>query len=78
MVAALAAPLAERGVNVGVLLGTAYLFTDEAVSTGAITEEFQDAALRCDDHDVAGERSGPCDPVRAVPVRRGLPTAGEA
>ena len=31
MVAALAAPLAARGVKVGVLMGTAYLFTDEAV-----------------------------------------------
>src|SRR6185503_160886 len=30
MVAALAAPLARRGARVGVLLGTAYLFTEEA------------------------------------------------
>ena len=35
-VAALAAPLAARGVKVGVLVGTAYLFTREAVATGAI------------------------------------------
>src|SRR5690606_8016651 len=30
-VAALAAPLAERGANIGVLMGTGYLFTAEAV-----------------------------------------------
>src|SRR5437867_6932478 len=35
MVAALAAPLAERGAAAGVLMGTAYLFTQEAVATGA-------------------------------------------
>jgi len=45
MVAALAAPLARRGVRVGVLMGTAYLFTEEAVSCGAITAEYQQAAL---------------------------------
>lgn len=47
MVAVMAAPLAERGVRCGVLLGTAYLFTTEAVATGAITREFQEVALRC-------------------------------
>ncbi|MDT5023705.1 MAG: hypothetical protein QOE61_131, partial [Micromonosporaceae bacterium] len=31
MVAALAAPLTARGVRIGVLMGTAYLFTEEAV-----------------------------------------------
>ena len=34
MVAALAAPLAARGAKVGVLMGTAYLFTEEAVASG--------------------------------------------
>src|SRR5215470_10080055 len=48
MVAAMAAPLAERGAKVGVLLGTAYLFTKEAVSSGAIVPGFQDEAVRCD------------------------------
>ncbi|MFC6092283.1 beta-ketoacyl synthase N-terminal-like domain-containing protein, partial [Saccharothrix lopnurensis] len=41
MVAALAAPLARAGVGVGVLMGTAYLFTAEAVDTGAIGPVFQ-------------------------------------
>lgn len=47
MVAALAAPLAEREVKVGVLMGTAYLFTKEAVATGAIVKGFQEEAIRC-------------------------------
>jgi len=47
MVAAIAAPLAERGARVGVLLGTAYLFTREAVASGAIVPGFQESAVRC-------------------------------
>jgi len=49
MVAALAAPLAQKGMRVGALMGTAYLFTSEAVETGAIVENFQQAALKCDE-----------------------------
>ncbi|WP_422769508.1 SDR family oxidoreductase [Plantactinospora sp. WMMC1484] len=45
MVAALAAPLTRRGVQVGVLMGTAYLFTREAVEHGAVRPLFQRAAL---------------------------------
>ncbi len=48
MVAVMAAPLAERGVRIGVLMGTAYLFTEEAVASGAIMRGFQEEALRCD------------------------------
>ncbi len=48
MVAALAAPLVARGCRIGVLMGTAYLFTKEAVDSGAIVEKFQKAALKCD------------------------------
>jgi len=47
MVAALAARLAERGVRVGALMGTAYLFTAEAVACGAIVPRFQQEALEC-------------------------------
>lgn len=47
MVAAMAAPLAERGARIGVLLGTAYLFTKEIVATGAIVDGFQQEAIRC-------------------------------
>jgi acyl transferase domain-containing protein/NAD(P)H-dependent flavin oxidoreductase YrpB (nitropropane dioxygenase family) len=41
MVVALAAPLTARGVQIGVLMGTAYLFTDEAVRHGAVVPLFQ-------------------------------------
>ncbi|MGH3916817.1 MAG: beta-ketoacyl synthase N-terminal-like domain-containing protein, partial [Pseudonocardiaceae bacterium] len=47
MVTAMAVSLTERGVKVGVLLGTAYLFTEEAVATSAITSGFQGEATRC-------------------------------
>lgn len=45
----MAAPLAARGVKVGVLMGTAYLYTQEAVQTGAIQEEFQLQAMQAKD-----------------------------
>ena len=45
MVSAIVAPLADRNVNVGVLVGTGYLFTREAVECGAINSGFQDAIL---------------------------------
>jgi acyl transferase domain-containing protein/NAD(P)H-dependent flavin oxidoreductase YrpB (nitropropane dioxygenase family)/NAD(P)-dependent dehydrogenase (short-subunit alcohol dehydrogenase family) len=71
MVAAAAAPLVARGARVGVLLGTAYLFTQEAVEHGAITERFQQAAL------AAGTtvllESGPGHATRCLPS----PFAGE-
>jgi NAD(P)H-dependent flavin oxidoreductase YrpB (nitropropane dioxygenase family) len=47
MVAVLAAPLAARGVKIGVLMGTAYLFTREIVESGAVVPGFQEAALAC-------------------------------
>ena len=46
-VQAIAAPLVARGGRIGVLMGSAYLFTDEAVATGAIVASFQDEAKRC-------------------------------
>jgi acyl transferase domain-containing protein/NAD(P)H-dependent flavin oxidoreductase YrpB (nitropropane dioxygenase family)/NAD(P)-dependent dehydrogenase (short-subunit alcohol dehydrogenase family)/acyl carrier protein len=47
MVSAMAAPLAQRGMRIGVLMGTAYLFTEEAVLGRAILPEFQQQALQC-------------------------------
>ncbi|MEU7784375.1 SDR family NAD(P)-dependent oxidoreductase [Amycolatopsis sp. NPDC049159] len=41
MVAALARPVAARGAAIGVLMGTAYLFTREAVEAGAVLPGFQ-------------------------------------
>ena len=46
-VAAIAAPLAAKGAKIGVLIGTAYLFTEEAVATGAIVPRFQAEAMKC-------------------------------
>lgn len=48
MAAAITAPLAERGARVGVLMGTAYLFTEEAVASGAITPIYQQVAQDCE------------------------------
>ncbi len=45
MISVMAAPLAARGVKIGVLMGTAYLYTQEAVATGAILPQFQAQAL---------------------------------
>ncbi|MGM1064039.1 SDR family NAD(P)-dependent oxidoreductase [Saccharothrix sp. Mg75] len=52
MVAALAAPLARAGVGVGLLMGTAYLFTEEAVRTGAIGPVFQRHVVAADRTDL--------------------------
>lgn len=41
----MAAPLVARGMKVGVLMGTAYLYTHEAVETGAILPQFQAQAI---------------------------------
>ncbi|MFD3543562.1 SDR family NAD(P)-dependent oxidoreductase [Streptomyces sp. NPDC058662] len=48
MAAVAAAPLAERGARIGVLMGTAYLFTSEAVAAGAVLPGFQAAAVACE------------------------------
>jgi acyl transferase domain-containing protein/NAD(P)H-dependent flavin oxidoreductase YrpB (nitropropane dioxygenase family) len=49
MVSVMSGELAQQGVNVGVLMGTAYLFTAEAVASGAIVPGFQSAALACEE-----------------------------
>jgi acyl transferase domain-containing protein/NAD(P)H-dependent flavin oxidoreductase YrpB (nitropropane dioxygenase family) len=46
MVAAMAAPLTQRGARIGVLMGTSYLFTREAVEHGAIKPLFQRMAVQ--------------------------------
>ncbi|PWK85432.1 acyl transferase domain-containing protein [Lentzea atacamensis] len=49
MIDAMTAPIAARGAAIGVLVGTAYLFTEEAVTHGAIQPVFQQVALECED-----------------------------
>ncbi|MFF4233661.1 SDR family NAD(P)-dependent oxidoreductase [Streptomyces sp. NPDC001820] len=48
MAMAAAGPLAERGARTGVLMGTAYLFTEEAVAAGAVLPGFQRTAIECE------------------------------
>ncbi|HEU5423367.1 MAG TPA: beta-ketoacyl synthase N-terminal-like domain-containing protein, partial [Nitrolancea sp.] len=78
--------LAKRGVRLGVLVGTAYLFTEEAVRGGAITDAFQQAALACEQTVLL--ESGPGHATRCLPspfagdfaeekrrlIQRGLPS----
>jgi len=49
MVSAMSASASAAGIRIGVLMGTAYLFTREAVDTGAIVPLFQDEAVRCNE-----------------------------
>jgi len=44
-IAVMSASLATKGAKIGVLMGTAYIYTKEAVSTGAILQQFQDQAI---------------------------------
>ncbi|HIB84031.1 MAG TPA: hypothetical protein EYO59_05400, partial [Chromatiaceae bacterium] len=47
MVATMTAPLAAMGMQIGVLMGTAYLFTKEIVAGGGIVANFQKQAIKC-------------------------------
>ena len=70
MVAALAAPLTARGVGVGVLMGTGYLFTREAVAGGAIGPVFQQQVLEARATAVLETALGHLTRGRGQPVRR--------
>ena len=48
MLQVLVAPLAVAGAKVGILMGSAYLFTEEIVATGAIVPQFQQEVLECE------------------------------
>ncbi|MFC9842291.1 SDR family NAD(P)-dependent oxidoreductase [Streptomyces sp. NPDC127595] len=52
MVTALAAPLSAQGAAVGVLMGTAYLFTEEAVTAGAVLPLFQQQVIEAERTDL--------------------------
>lgn len=47
MAAVVAQPLITRGAAWGELMGSAYVYTEEAVSCGALVDGFQQAALDC-------------------------------
>jgi acyl transferase domain-containing protein/NAD(P)H-dependent flavin oxidoreductase YrpB (nitropropane dioxygenase family)/NAD(P)-dependent dehydrogenase (short-subunit alcohol dehydrogenase family) len=63
-IAVLAAPLVNRGVEIGLQMGTSYLFTKEIVSTGALDRFFQKNAVECE-HTVCLQ-SGPGHAVRCA------------
>jgi len=65
MAAATTAATAARGAQVGVLMGTSYLFTREATECGAITPLFQQAAISASD--TALLESGPGHATRCLP-----------
>jgi acyl transferase domain-containing protein/NAD(P)H-dependent flavin oxidoreductase YrpB (nitropropane dioxygenase family)/NAD(P)-dependent dehydrogenase (short-subunit alcohol dehydrogenase family) len=65
MVASLSAGLAEQGVQIGVLMGTAYLFTREAIAAGAIVPRFQQEALQCSSTVLL--ETGPGHAIRCLP-----------
>jgi len=66
MIAAMAAPLTDRGASVGLQVGSAYLFTQEAVTSGAIVPQYQQQMLDCQ-HTTLLE-TGPGHAVRCVPT----------
>jgi Dioxygenases related to 2-nitropropane dioxygenase len=45
MVGVMSASLAKRGVRIGLQLGTVYLFTEEAVESGAIVRDYQQSVI---------------------------------
>ena len=47
MVQVIAAPLVEKGVKIGIQMGTIYLFTREIVNSGALQRLFQEKAIDC-------------------------------
>lgn len=47
MIATLSAPLAARGMKIGILMGSAYLYTKEIVDCGAVVPAFQQEAVSC-------------------------------
>ncbi len=48
LVQAIAAPLVNKGIGIGLLMGSGYLFTKEIVDTGAIMPVFQQEVLQCE------------------------------
>jgi acyl transferase domain-containing protein/NAD(P)H-dependent flavin oxidoreductase YrpB (nitropropane dioxygenase family)/NAD(P)-dependent dehydrogenase (short-subunit alcohol dehydrogenase family) len=64
MVSAMSGTLTAKGINIGVLMGTAYLFTQEACSTGAVVTEFQQKVIDCSDTHII--ETGPGHAIRCV------------
>ncbi len=58
MAAVIAAPLAQAGMRIGVLMGTAYLLTPEIAESGAIVAGYQQKVLDCRETAVLGFSPG--------------------
>ncbi|MDR0350029.1 MAG: nitronate monooxygenase, partial [Coriobacteriales bacterium] len=61
----MAAPLAARDVRVGIIVGTAYLYTEEIVKRNAITKEYQRLLIKGTDTVLL--KSGKGQETRAIP-----------
>ncbi len=48
IVQVLAAPLTNKGVKIGILMGSSYIFTKEIVDSGALVSTFQRKAIDCE------------------------------
>jgi acyl transferase domain-containing protein/NAD(P)H-dependent flavin oxidoreductase YrpB (nitropropane dioxygenase family)/NADP-dependent 3-hydroxy acid dehydrogenase YdfG/acyl carrier protein len=48
MLQVMIAPLAKRGVKLGIIMGSAYLFTQEIVEGGGVVEQFQKTVIDCE------------------------------
>jgi acyl transferase domain-containing protein/NAD(P)H-dependent flavin oxidoreductase YrpB (nitropropane dioxygenase family)/NAD(P)-dependent dehydrogenase (short-subunit alcohol dehydrogenase family)/acyl carrier protein len=46
IISVMSAPLAAKGVKIGVLMGSSYLYTNEAVESGAIVKQFQEQIIK--------------------------------
>ena len=66
MAAAFAPPLLKLGIKVGFIMGTAYLFTREAVESGAVVPHFQRTIVNCKGSVVL--ESGGGHAIRCVPT----------
>ncbi|MFM7149777.1 MAG: beta-ketoacyl synthase N-terminal-like domain-containing protein, partial [Gemmataceae bacterium] len=66
MTATLTAPLISANIRTGVLMGTAYLFTQEAVGSGAIVQGFQELAKKCTDTVLLDAQGGHA--IRCIPT----------
>lgn len=66
IVATLAQPAVRRGIKVGLLLGTGYLFTEEIVATGAVLPRFQEVAIGTESTSLI--ETGPGHVIRCAPT----------
>lgn len=67
MIGVLAGQLIERGIKVGLQMGTAYLFTEEAVSSEAIVRTYQQEALQCNSTTLLVSSPGHAERVTETP-----------